>query len=100
MRPDQLTASIIQSLGRGDSHLKQTGDIAPFNAGSVAGGSAEFETISPMPRKDGNPQSERDWLVAFPRGQSDALFLVFVAPAENYDELRPTFERMVKSIQF
>ncbi len=99
MSPEQLTTSIAQSLERGDDNMKQIGDPAQITAGGVPGGSVELETTSPMPGANGKPQRERDWLVAFPRGQ-DALFLVFVSPLKDYDELRPTFERMLNSIQF
>ena len=64
------------------------------------GGSAELETVSPMPGADGKPQSERDWLVALPRGRGDAIFLVSVAPLAHFDQLRPTFERMLRSLVF
>jgi hypothetical protein len=49
---------------------------------------------------NGKPQRERDWLVAMPHGQTDAIFLVFVSPLSNFDQLRPTFERMLRSIRF
>jgi hypothetical protein len=100
MSPDQLTGSIVDGLRRGDPNLKQIGDIKEIAMGSLAGGSVELDTVSPMATKDGQQQRERDWLVAFTRGQADAIFLVFVSPLANYDELRPTFGRMLKSIQF
>lgn len=100
MNPGDLTASIVQSLRRGDRHMKQIGDIESIPVGAAAGGSVELETVSPMSTKEGRAQRERDWLVAFPRGHSDAIFLVFVSPLASYDDLRPTFERMLQSIQF
>lgn len=100
MRSDQLAASIVQSLRRGDSRMKQIGDIESITVGGATAGSVELETVSPMADKDGRPQRERDWLVAFPRGQADALFLVFVSPLANYDDLRSTFEQMLNSVRF
>jgi Zn-dependent protease with chaperone function len=97
---DQLTESIVQTLRSSDANMKQIGDVQPITIGGVSGGSVELETISPMANADGKPQRERDWLVCAPRGQSDALFLVFVSPLANYDQLRPTFERMLSSVQF
>ena len=97
---DQLTAAIVQSLRSSDSNMKQVGDIQPITVDGISGGSVELETISPMATADGRPQRERDWLVAVPRGQTDATFLVFVSPLSNFDELRPAFERMLLSVRF
>jgi hypothetical protein len=99
MNTNQLTAAIVQSLRSSDKRMKQVGDIESVTVGGVSAGSAELETISPMADANGRSQRERDWLVALPRGQN-TLFLVFVSPLVNYDELRPTFEKMLRSIQF
>lgn len=96
----QLTAAIVQSLRNGDSKMKQVGDIEPITVSGMSAGSVELETISPMPDARGNPQRERDWLVAFPRVRSNPVFLVFVSPLRNYEDLRPTFERMLSSLRF
>jgi len=95
-----LTLAIVQSLQSGDSNMKQVGDIQPITAGGISGGSVELETLSPMAGADGQPQRERDWLVALPQSQGNAIFLVFVSPLSDFDALRPTFERMLRSLQF
>jgi Zn-dependent protease with chaperone function len=96
----QLTSAIVQSLQSSDINMKQVGDIQPITVGGTSGGSVELETISPMAGADGKPQRERDWLVALPRGRGDAIFLVFVSPLAHFDQLRPTFERMLRSVKF
>ena len=60
----------------------------------------ELETVSPMADANGKAQRERDWLVALPRGQTNAIFFVFVSPLADFDQLRTTFERMLRSIRF
>jgi hypothetical protein len=100
MSASQLTAAIVQSLRGSDSSMKQVGDIVPITVGGMPGASVELETLSPMADPDGKTQRERDWLVAVPRGQTDAIFLVFVSPLAGFDALRPSFERMLRSIRF
>jgi predicted Zn-dependent protease len=100
MSANQLTAAIVQSLQGSDSNMKQVGEIAPINLGGMPGGSVELETLSPMAGADGKAQRERDWLIAVPRGQTDAIFLVFVSPLAGFDALRPAFERMLGSVRF
>ncbi len=96
----QLTTAVAQNLRNGDSRMKQVGDVEPVTVGGIPGGSLELETISPMAGMDGRAQHERDWLVVVPRGQSEVIFFVFVSPLANYDQLRPTFERMLDSVRF
>ena len=43
--------------------------------------------------------SERDLLLTIQR-PGQVIYMVFVAPSDQYQQLRPTFERMAQSIQF
>jgi Zn-dependent protease with chaperone function len=100
MSVNQITAAIIQSLESGDSNMKQSGEIQPIVVGGISGSSVELETISPMADAAGKAQPERDWLVTVPRGTGQAIFLVFVSPQTHFEQFRPTFERMLRSVQF
>ena len=51
-----------------------------------------------MKGANGKPQGERDWLWAIPRSQGQAIFLVFVAPTVHYEQMKPTFEKMLGSV--
>jgi hypothetical protein len=100
MTADQLTSAIIQSLQNGDSSMKQIGGIEPLSVDGISGRSVELESNSPMADAAGKTQRERDWVVTVPRGQGQAIFFVFVSPQSHFDQLRPTFERMLRSVQF
>ena len=99
MNPSQLAAAIVESLRNSDPNMKQVGDVQPITVAGNSSGSLELETASPMPAPDGKQQRERDWLVAIPRGKT-AIFLVFVSPLSDYDRLEPTFQQMLRSVQF
>ena len=96
----QITAAIAQSLERGDSNMKQSGEIQTITVDGVAAGSVELQTVSPMRDAQGKVQPERDWLVAVPRSGGNATMIVFVAPQIHSEQLRPTFEKMLRSVQF
>ena len=100
MSAAELTRSIAQSLAASDSNMKQSGDIQPVTVNGASAGSVELETVSPMASTDGKPQGERDWLVAIPRSQGQATFLVFVSPKVHFEQMKPTFEKMLRSVQF
>jgi hypothetical protein len=99
MSASQLTTAIAQNLQKSDSNMKVVSQVQSISVGGGSGGSVQLETISPMKGSDGKAQRERDWLVTVQRG-SDAVFLVFVSTTANYEQFRPTFERMLRSVQF
>ena len=90
---EQLTATIVQSLESSDSNMKQVGGVQPITAGRNIrrlGGTGNGISHGGSQR---HTQRERDWLVAVPRGESDVVFLVFVSPLRDYDQMRPAFEK-------
>jgi len=99
MSPSQLTEAVAQSLQSGDSNMKAVGQIQRLTVGGSPAGWLELETVSPMAGADGKTQRERDWLVVLQRG-SNAIYFVFVSTAANYEQFRPAFERMLRSVQF
>jgi hypothetical protein len=96
----QVTAAIAKTLESGDSNMKQVGDVQAITVDGAAGGSVDLETVSPMRDAQGKPQSERDWLVTVPRTGGKTIMIVFVAPQIHAEQLRPTFEKMLRSVQF
>jgi hypothetical protein len=42
---------------------------------------------------------EHDWLVALQSRSGDMVYLVFVAPAQDFNGLRPAFEQMLRSFR-
>jgi hypothetical protein len=100
MSTSQLTTAVVESLRGSDPNMRQVEGVRQVKINGTPAGSAILETISPMAGPDGRRQRERDWVVAVPRGQGDAIFFVFVAPQSHFDEFRPAFERMLRSIQF
>jgi len=96
----QITAAVVQGLESGDSNMKQSGEIQAITVNGVAGGSVELETVSLMPDANGKEQPERDWLVTVPRRDGSAIMIVFVATQKYFEQMRPTFEKMLRSVQF
>ena len=100
MSARQITEAIVQGLQRGDSNTKQSSDIQGITvSGGVPGGSVELATVSPMLDLEGRPQPEHDWLVTVPRGDGKAIVIIFVAPQRHFEQMRPTFEKMLSSVQ-
>jgi Zn-dependent protease with chaperone function len=100
MSVQQTTAAIVKNLESGDPKMKQAGEIQSINLNGNGAGSVELETLSMMPDTAGKAQAERDWLVAVPRRDGSVLMIVFVATQRYFEQMRPTFEKMLGSAQF
>jgi beta-barrel assembly-enhancing protease len=97
---DQMTAEIVSSLQGGGSDLKTIGKTTAISVAGVRGRSVIMQSTSPFVDAKGQPQKERDWLVTIPRQDGSVFYLVFVAPESEFKYFQPTFEKMLKSVQF
>jgi hypothetical protein len=59
-----------------------------------------MQSTSPFPDSNGRPQKERDWLVTVPRSDGSLVYFVFVAPQSEFERFRPSYENMLRSLQF
>jgi Zn-dependent protease with chaperone function len=100
MTIEQLARSVADNLLSGDANMQETGDIQQINVVGRAAGSVNLQTISPMPGTDGKSQPEQDWVVAIPRSGGTVIVLIFVSPHRQFEQLRPVFERMLRSVSF
>jgi hypothetical protein len=100
MTLQQMTEAIVNNLQSADSNMKQSSEIQAITVNGVPGKSVELQTVSPMADQDGKAQSERDWLVTVPRRDGSAILFMFVCTQKHLEQLRPTFEKMLESVQF
>jgi hypothetical protein len=96
----RFTLAVAQNLQSNDANMQQTDRFRQFSISGRTAGSVGLQTISPMPGPDGKSQAEQDWLVTIPRGDGTAIVLIFVSPQRHFDQLKPTFDRMLRSISF
>ncbi len=96
---DQITNEIVRSLQSGGGDLQATGSPQPITVAGIRGRSVMMESTSPFPSSSGQQQRERDWLVTLPQQDGSVLYLVFVAPAGEFERLKPTFDNMLKSLR-
>lgn len=95
---DQATQQLIQGMQQDNPGLKQAGELSSVEAGGTEGRSVYLTGNSPVQR-EGKPAPERDWLVVVPNRQGGLMYLVFVSPEHDFNQLRPTYERMLNSLQ-
>jgi hypothetical protein len=99
MSIDDMTVQLIQHIQQ-SNELEQLGKPQPIAVGGVEGRSTFLRSPSPIPDAKGQTQQERDWLVTIPRQDGSVIFMVFVAPQADFARFQPTYEAMIKSVQF
>ena len=96
---DEATHELLASLRQSNPDLREIGHDESIRVNGVAGKSVDLIGNSPLQDQSGHPGRERDWLVAFQRGDGTLVYVVAIAPDKDFESLRPTFEQMLKSIK-
>ena len=96
---DQATHDLVANLRQSNSDLRSVGNDEAIRVNGVSGRSVDLIGSSPMRDSGGRPQRERDWLVSIQRQDGTVLYLVFIAPETQFDQLRPTFEQMLRTLR-
>jgi Zn-dependent protease with chaperone function len=99
MSIDDMTAALIQQIGQ-SNEMEQLGKPEAITVGGKEGRSTFLRSPSPFPDANGQSQPERDWLVTVPQADGSMIFLIFTAPQADFPQLQPTYEAMLKSVQF
>lgn len=94
---DDATQDLINNLQQAN-RLRVSGGPQSIRVNGVQGRSVNLTGTSPI-QQNGRPLAERDWLVTLPRPQGGLLYLVFVAPENAFNQLQPTYRRMLDSLQ-
>jgi Zn-dependent protease with chaperone function len=96
---DQLTGELIRAMKSGGG-VSSAGNPTAITVAGVQGRSLAMQSTSPFPDANGQAQKERDWLVTVPRPDGTLVYFVFIAPQSQFDRFRPSYEAMLKSLQF
>jgi hypothetical protein len=95
---DQSTQQVIQNMQRDNPGMQVSGDLKPVSVNGVQGRSAFLTGTSPL-QQNGKAIPERDWLVTVPRPDGNLMFLVFVSPERDFNQLYATYQKMLDSLQ-
>jgi predicted Zn-dependent protease len=94
---DQATQQLIAGLQQSNEGMQVEGSLQSTSVNGVEGRSATLRGTSPV-QQNGQPLPERDWLITLPR-EGGLLYIVFIAPEKAFEQLRPTYENMLRSVK-
>ena len=95
---DQALDDLIQNLQQSNPNLQVTSDPQDVRVNGVQGRAVTLSGASPIIR-NGRPLPEHDWLIALPRPQGGLLYVVFIAPENDFSRLSGTYRQMLSSLQ-
>ncbi|HEV7550341.1 MAG TPA: M48 family metallopeptidase [Candidatus Angelobacter sp.] len=95
---DEATQQLAQGLQKDNPGMKISGQMKNVDVNGMQGRSLELSGNSPL-QLNGQPLPERDWLVTVPRPQGGLSYLVFVSPERDFNQLHPTYQKMLDSLQ-
>ena len=95
---DDATHQLEESLRQSNPALRTIGNPEDITVNGVHGKSVDMIGLSPLKDQSGQQERERDWLVALPAQDGSVMYVVFIAPDQDFMNLRPTFEQMLRSL--
>jgi Zn-dependent protease with chaperone function len=95
---DEATQKLAQGMAQDNPGMKISGEIKSVDINGTQGRSLELSGNSPL-MLNGQPLPERDWLVTFQSPQGGLLYVVFVSPERDFNQLHPTYQKMLDSLQ-
>jgi Zn-dependent protease with chaperone function len=93
---DDAMRQLINGIRDTNPGLRPAGNPVNISVGARAAKSVEMLGTSAI-RQNGEPLAERIRLVALQGRGSLVLYMVFVAPDGDFDSMRPTFDRIMRS---
>ena len=96
---DQITADLVRDMQHSGG-IKAAGKPQPITINGVQGRAVVMQSQSPFRNPAGNVQVERDWMVTIPQRDGTVIYMVFVAPEAEFSLFEPSYQAMLKSVQF
>lgn len=95
---DQAMQDLIQNLEQSNPGLQSSGSVQDIQVSGIRGRAVNLRGTSPV-QQNGRKLPERDWLIGLPRPQGGLLYLVFIAPENQFSQLKSTYDAMLNSLQ-
>ena len=95
---DQAMQDLVQNLEQSNPGLQSSGRIQDIQVNGLRGRAINLRGTSPI-QQNGQSLPERDWLIGLPRPEGGLLYVVFVAPENQFSQLSSTYQAMLNSLQ-
>ena len=95
---EAATQDLVATLQQGNPQMQQSGSPQSISINGSPALSVQLTSPSPIQGSSG-PVAERDWLVTVQRPQGSILFLIFIAPDQQFQQFGPAYEQMLRTLR-
>jgi hypothetical protein len=95
---EQATLELVNQLRQANPELRVSGSAQQANVSGARALAVNLTGPSPI-ENQGRPLAERDMLVTVQRPDGNLLFLIFIAPERDTQQLGPAYQRMLESLR-
>ena len=96
---DDATQQLLQQIRQSNPDLRQVGNDDDFTLNGAAAKSVVLVGTSPLMDRNNRAERERDWLVVTRDRGGDVIYFVFIAPETDFQNLYPTFNKILRSVR-
>ncbi|MGH9575961.1 MAG: hypothetical protein ACRD3R_00890, partial [Terriglobales bacterium] len=96
---DDATHQLLAQIRQGNPEHKVVGHDEDIRVNRVSGKSVTLVGPSPIKGSGGQPLRERSWLVTLQHSDGSIVWVLFIAPERDFNQLQPAFESMLRSLR-
>ncbi|MGH9508608.1 MAG: M48 family metalloprotease [Terriglobales bacterium] len=96
---DEATRQLLTQIRQGNPEHRVVGNDEDIRVNRVSGKSVTMVGPSPIKTSGGQPLRERDWLVTLQHSDGSIVWVLFIAPERDFNQLQPAFESMLRSLR-
>jgi beta-barrel assembly-enhancing protease len=94
----QAMQQLLQKLQADNPQMRVKVGVRELSVNGRPGRDIETSNSS-SGNQAGGPADEHDWIVGVQQTDGELRYLIFVAPSGEFEQLRPTFERILRTLQ-
>ena len=96
---DDATNQIVQGMIQQNQGMRQNGSVRTIQVNGVEGRAVDLSGASPI-TEGGRQLAEHDWMITIPHPQAGLVYMVFVAPERDFQQLKSTYSEMLRTFRF
>lgn len=95
---DQVAQDLIQNLQQSNPGMRQNGSVRSVQVNGTSAREVDLGSNSPV-QQNGAPLPEHDRVVVMPGTNGAYVYLIFIAPERDFNELQPTYQKILDSLR-